>query len=114
MELLEVLRAGLRCREPKTKRFCTRLLTVYPALWAFVVIDGVEPTNNHAERVQRRAVLWRRRSFGCQSAAGCRFVERILTVVQSLGLQGRSVLRFLYRAIDAHRSGLHGPALVEG
>jgi transposase len=111
-ELLGVLHAGRRCRDRKTKRFCHRLLAVYPALWTFVVIDGVEPTNNQVERAQRRAVLWRRRSFGCHSAAGCRFAERILTVVQTLRLQGRSVLHFLHEAIDAHRSGLQGPALV--
>ncbi len=114
LDLLAVLHAGLRSRDRKTKRFCARLLSVYPALWTFVVIDGVEPTNNHVERVQRRAVVWRRRSFGCQSAAGCRFVERILTVVQTLRLQGRSVLQFLHEAIDAHRSGSLGPALVLG
>ena len=86
LHLLEVLQGGLRCRDRKTNRFCARLLRVYPALWTFVVVEGVEPTNNHVERAQRRAVLWRRRSFGCQSAAGCRFVERILTVVQTLRL----------------------------
>jgi transposase len=112
LELLEVLHAGQRCRHAKTKRFCSRLLKVYPALWTFVVVEGVEPTNNHVERVQRRAVLWRRRSFGCHSAAGCRFVERILTVVQTLRLQDRSVLQFLYEAIDAHRSDRQGPMLV--
>jgi transposase len=114
LELLELLHKGERCRDPKTKRFCKRLLGVYPALWTFVVVEGVEPTNNHVERAQRRAVLWRRRSFGCHSAAGCRFVERILTVVQTLRLQRRSVLHFLHEAIDAHRSGLPGPALVLG
>ncbi len=114
LELLEVLHAGLRCRDRKTKRFCARLLAVYPALWTFVVMDGVEPTNNHVERVQRRAVLWRRRSFGCHSAAGCRFVERLLTVVESLRLQKRSVLPFLHEAIKAYRNGLSGPALVLG
>jgi transposase len=112
LELAEILRAGVRCHDRKTKRFCDRLLDVYPALWTFVVVEGVEPTNNHVERAQRRAVLWRRRSFGCHSAAGCRFVERILTVVQSLRLQGRSVLQFLHDAIRAHRSGLQGPTLV--
>jgi transposase len=112
LDLLEVLHAGRRCRDRKTKRFCDRLLTVYAALWTFVVVEGVEPTNNHVERAQRRAVLWRRRSFGCHSAAGCRFVERILTVVQTLRLQRRSVLGFLYEAITAHRSHRQGPKLV--
>jgi transposase len=114
LELLEVLQAGMRCHDRKTKRFCSRLLSVYPALWMFVVVEGVEPTNNHVERAQRRAVLWRRRSFGCQSTAGCRFVERILTVVQTLRLQGRSVPQFLFDAINAHRSGSQGPSLVPG
>jgi transposase len=91
LHLLEVLQGGLRCRDRKTKRFCARLLGVYPALWTFVVVEGVEPANTHVERAQRRAVQWRRRSFGCQSAAGCRFVERILTVVQTQRLHhGRS------------------------
>jgi transposase len=112
LELMEVLEQGLRCRDRKTKRFCARLWSVYPALWTFVVVEGVEPTNNHAERVQRRAVLWRRRSFGCHSADGCRFVERILTVVQTLRLQTRSVLPFLYAALSSHRSGHPGPKLV--
>lgn len=112
LELLEVLHRGGRCRERKTRRFCARLLAVYPALWTFVVVAGVEPTNNHVERVQRRAVLWRRRSFGCHSAAGCRFVERILSVVQTLRLQRRSVIDFLYDAISAHRSSQQGPRLV--
>jgi transposase len=51
--------------------------------------NGLEPTNNRAERVLRRALLWRRRSFGCHSAEGCRFAERILTVVQTLREQQR-------------------------
>jgi transposase len=112
LELLEVLRVGLRCRERKTKRFCDRLLTVYPALWTFVVVEGVEPTNNHVERARRRAVLWRRRSFGCHSAAGCRFVERIRTIVQTLRLQERSVLHYLHEAIAAHRRTQTGPKYV--
>lgn len=112
LALLEVLGTGARSRDPKLVRFCRRLWSVYPALWTFVVVDGVEPTNNHAERVQRRAVLWRRRSFGCHSAAGCRFVERILTVVQSLRLQERSVVQFLHQAIEAHRHASAAPKLV--
>jgi transposase len=112
IELLQVLRHGARCRDQKTRRFCARLLSVYPALWTFVMVKGVEPTNNHAERVQRRAVLWRRRSFGCHSAAGCRFAERILTVVQTLRLQERPVVQFLYAALVCHRSGQPSPKLA--
>jgi transposase len=114
LEMLGVLQSGLRSRDARLKRFCARLLTQYPAMWTFVVIDGVEPTNNHAERVLRRAVLWRRRSFGCQSDAGCRFAERVLTAVQSLRLQGRSVVAFLQESLAAHRAGLVGPSLLAG
>jgi transposase len=114
LEMLEVLQAGQRCRDRKTRRFCARLLDQFLAMWTFVVTEEVEPTNNHAERVQRRAVLWRRRSFGCHSPQGCRFVERILTVVQTLRLQQRSVLQFLHKAVQAHRSGLRGPSIIFG
>jgi transposase len=74
-------------------------------LWTFVEMDGVEPTHNHGERVLRFAVIWRRRSFGCHSAACCRYVERMLTVVQSLLLQKRNVFAYLSESIAAHRAG---------
>ena len=112
IDMLHVLQSGQRCRDRKTRRFCARLEAQFLAMWTFVVVPSVEPTNNHAERVQRRAVLWRRRSFGCHSASGCRFVERILTVVQTLRLQKRSVVQFLQDTISAHRAGQKGPKLV--
>jgi len=55
-------------------------------------------------------VLWRKTAFGCHSESGCRFAERILTVVQTLRLQKRSVLDFLEGSIIAHRSKTPGPA----
>lgn len=93
--------------------FCNNLLKLEDALWTFTRVEGVEPTNNFMERLLRRAVLWRRRSFGCASACGCRFVERILTVVQTRRLQGKSVLNFLHDALQAHRAGLPCPKLVK-
>ena len=111
-ELWQVLRRGRRSRDGKLKRFCARLAESYAHLWTFVSEPGVEPTNNHAERVQRTAVLWRRRSFGCHSANGCRFVERLLTVVQTLRQQKRSVLEFLCQTLDAHRNRLQSPRLL--
>jgi len=112
LEMLGVLQAGRRSRDARLRRFCARLLEQYPALWTFALAEGVAPTNNHAERVLRRAVLWRRKSFGCQSEAGCRFVERVLTAVQSLRLQGRSVVTFLHESLVAHRAGATAPSLV--
>jgi transposase len=93
-------------------KFCENLLLLEPALWTFVTEEGVEPTNNHMERLLRRAVLWRRRSFGCNSVAGCRFVERILTVVQTCRLHGRNTLEYLCSAVQKSRAGLSCPSLL--
>jgi len=79
----------------KTVRICRQPLKVEPALWLFVTVEGLEPTNNAAERAIRPAVLWRRTSFGSQSQAGSVFVARMLTVVTSLRSQNRNVLEFM-------------------
>jgi transposase len=111
-ELQAILEQGSSCADSKAATFCFNVLALYPALWLFSSIEGVEPTNNHAERILRCGVLWRKNAFGCHSAAGCRFVERMLTVVQTLRLQKRPVLDYLYRAILAHRAGLPAPQLL--
>jgi transposase len=108
----QVLQWGKRCGDPKAANFCRNLLKLGPALWTFARVEGVEPTNNPAERALRAAVLWRKNSFGCHSEGGCRFAERMLTVVQTLRLQGRNVLAFLSDTLAAHRRGLPLPALV--
>jgi transposase len=110
--LERLLRAGCRCADAKAAAFCENVLALLPAVWRFVVTEGVEPTNNHAERLLRRGVLWRKGSFGCASERGCRFAERLLTVVQTRRLQGKSVLRYLHEAIVAHRQGLPAPSLL--
>jgi transposase len=81
-----LLKRGRRCADPKAAAFCENLLALLPAVWRFVVTEGIQPTNNHGERLLRRGVLWRKNVFGCHSAGGCRFVERILTAVQTLRL----------------------------
>ena len=109
--LRAILDAGMRSHDTRLSRFCANLSPQFPLLWLFTEVEGVDPTNNHAERVQRRAVLWRKKSFGNQSPSGCRFVERILTVIQSLRLQKRNALEFLRETIAHHRHGLPTPAL---
>jgi transposase len=81
------LEEGARCGDAKAATLCSNLLEVEPALWTFLYRPAVEPTNNHMERLLRLGVLWRKNAFGCLSEAGCRFVERILTVVQTRRLQ---------------------------
>jgi transposase len=108
-----LLEGALLGEDQKVAAFCEKVLALEPALWTFARVEGVEPTNNFMERLLRRAVLWRKRSFGCWSEDGCRFVERILTVVQTRRLQGRSVLGYLHDALRAHRAGQPGPHLLQ-
>ncbi len=96
----------------KTVRTCRQLLKVENALWLFVEVEDVEPTNNLAERAIRPAVLWKKNSFGSQSENGSIFVARMLTVVSSLRSQNRSVLDFIRETITAHRQGFTTPSLV--
>ena len=110
--LLDWLERGARCSSHKAATLCGNLLKLEPALWTFLYQEGVEPTNNHGERLTRSGVLWRKIAFGCHSGRGCRFVERILTVVQTLRLQERPVLDFLYRSLLAYRNGETPPKLV--
>jgi transposase len=111
-ELQEALEQGRTCADPKVATFCTNVLALYPALWLFATVEGVEPTNNHIERLLRPGVLWRKNAFGNHSEAGCRFAERILTVVQTLRLQKRQVVDYLHQALVAHRSGQPAPKLL--
>ncbi|HLL02055.1 MAG TPA: IS66 family transposase [Myxococcaceae bacterium] len=89
-----------------------QILKLKDALWTFVYTEGVEPTNNLAERDLRHAVIWRKTSFGTQSEDGSRFVERILTAVMSLRKQERNVLDFLTAALEAQLHGTPAPSLL--
>lgn len=110
--LRELLEHGQTLDDQKTATFCSNLLDLEAALWTFAYEDGVEPTNNHAERVLRGGVLWRKRSFGADSERGCRFAERILTAVKTLRLQRRPVFAFLVDAVEARRSASAPPSLL--
>lgn len=106
------LEEGARSGDARASALCENLLVVEPALWTFLYKKGVEPTNNHIERLLRPGVLWRKNAFGSHSEAGCCFVERMLTVVQTLRLQKRPILEFLYQSLSAHRCGCQAPRLV--
>jgi transposase len=109
----ELLEEGSVCDVPKTSRSCDNILKHHwDAMWTFLEHDDVDPTNNHAERELRHSVIWRRTSYGTQSEAGDRFVERILTVVQSMKKQGRHVLTFLEESCRAKWDGKPGPSLL--
>ena len=90
---------------------CEDILEHAAALWSFVDIDGVDPTNNHAERELRAFVLWRRRSFGSQSERGSLFAERLMTVTHTARKQNKNVLAFLTACCEAARDGKRAPSL---
>jgi transposase len=74
-------------------------------LWTFVDVEGVEPTNNDAERALRHAVIWRKLSFGTQSVAGSRFVETMLTVLETCRQQQTNAFAYVTQAVEAHMAG---------
>ena len=111
-QVARLLKAGQTCGVAKTEGCCREVLKVYDALWTFVRVEGVEPTNNAAERAIRPGVLWRKGSFGTQSAAGSRFVEAMMTVVATLKQQHRNVLAYMTDACQAAYTGMPAPSLL--
>ncbi|MEE8302212.1 MAG: transposase [Candidatus Tectomicrobia bacterium] len=106
--LLSCLQRGV----PKTEGTCRDILTWREALWTFVEVEGVEPTNNTAERTMRPGVLWRKGSCGTQREMGSRFVESMMTVVATLKQQQRNVLEYLTEACEAALWGEAAPSLL--
>ena len=96
----------------KTAGTCRKLLKQESWLWTFVWVEGIEPTNNDAERVLRHAVLWRKSSGGTDSEAGSRFVERMLSVVATCRQQNRNVLELLTACCRARLDGSAAPSLL--
>jgi transposase len=91
---------------------CRELYEHRARLWVFLREDGVDPTNNISERALRHAVIWRKLSFGTQSAAGSRFVETMLTVIETCRQQSRNVFDHLTQAVQAYRNGQTPPSLL--
>ena len=89
----------------KIRGMAKRILRDEKNLWLFTVRDGVEPTNNHAERIIRPAVLWRKGCFGNDSSAGSQYAARILSAAATLRLQGRNLPDFLSDALLQHAAG---------
>jgi transposase len=110
--LSKTLLEGALGSDARVAKFCANLIHLELALWTFAKVEGVEPTNNFMERLVRLAVLWRRRSFGCNSESGCRFVERILTVIQTCRLNHKNPLEYLTQAVHASRIGQTSPKLL--
>jgi transposase len=111
-ELIDLLVEGSDHEEKRVRALSRHLLDRAEALSTFADHEGVDPTNNAAERSLRKAVLWRKGSFGSQSERGCRFVERVLTVATTLRQQGRNVFDYLVDVANSPLTGVPPPALV--
>jgi transposase len=109
-----LLLRGLYSGNPRLYGMCQELYDHREWLWTFLDVNEVEPTNNASERSLRHAVIWRKLSFGTQSARGSRFVETILTVVETCRQQSRSVFAFVTEAVQAHFEHRSAPSLVSG
>jgi transposase len=108
------LERGAVCACPKTATTCAELLRLWDGLWTFTRVEGVEPTNNAAERALRHAVIWRRISGGTDSEVGSRFVERMLSVVATCRQRGVPVLQYLGGCHEARLNGRPIPSLLAG
>jgi transposase len=111
-EFFEALEDGEACGSPRTAATCRELIAHEKKLWTFVWREGVEPTNNAAERALRHAVLWRKGSGGTDSSRGSRFVERVLSVRETCRQQGRGLLDYLMACCQAQLEGVKAPSLL--
>jgi transposase len=112
-ELKPALRrfAGKSPRNKYCRGMARNLLKVWPALWTFATIPGVQPTNNHAERSLRGAVIYRKLSLGSQSEEGEQRIARLLSASITCRLQHRSLHAYLIDLLTAHARG-HPPPLL--
>jgi transposase len=95
-----------------TAGVCKELVEHREHLWTFLDVEGIEPTNNAAERALRHAVIWRKLSFGTQSGSGSRFVERMLTAIETSRRQGTNAFAWLTEVVQANLNGQTGPSLL--
>jgi transposase len=107
-----LLLRGMQSNNSDVRGTCRELYEHREWLWTFLRHEGVEPTNNAGERSLRHAVIWRKLSFGTQSASGSRFVETMLTVIESCRQQRRHAFTFITAAVEAHLAHQSAPSLL--
>jgi transposase len=110
-KMRQTLEHGAALGIAKTSGLCKGLLKREEAMWNWTKVPGLEPTNNLAERMLRPAVIWRKKSFGSDSRGGSVFVERMLSVIQTVKLRKQNLLDYLTQALTAHRAGESVPTL---
>jgi transposase len=113
-ELKPIVRrhAAKHARYRQGRRFARNLLKIWPALWTFAAHPAVQPTNNHAERALRGAVIYRKLSLGSQSENGEQRIARLLSAHTTCRLQRRSLHAYLIDVLSAHARGDPAPLLA--
>jgi transposase len=107
-----LLLRGMQSGGRDARGMCRELYEHRGWLWTFLHHEGIEPTNNAGERSLRHAVIWRKLSFGTQSASGSRFVETMLTVIETCRQQRRNAFAFITAAVQAHLAHQSVPSLL--
>jgi transposase len=105
---------GREASHQLTRALCRDLHKRWQQLWRFLDYAGVDPTNNRSEQVLRHAVICRKLSFGTQSQAGSRFVETMLSVIETCQQQGRKILDVISAAVQARQYGQPALSLLNG
>ena len=113
-EVDRLLLRGVQSGNPSLVGMCRELYAHRDWLGTFVRCEGVEPTNNAGERALRHAVIWRKLSFGTQSASGSRFVETMLTVIETCRQQRHNAFEYLTAAVHSHLAHQPTPSLLPG
>ena len=111
-QVYDTLEDGQRCSHAPTVSLCNDLFQRFDQLWLFRELPGLEPTNNRGERSLRHAVIWRKTSFGTQSESGSRFVETLLTILETCRQQNRHPIDFLTTTLEAHATNKPTPKLL--
>lgn len=107
------LKAGIVHQDTstKTKATCGDFFDRFDMLWVFVYQENVEPTNNAAERNLRFGVIWRKLSFGSQSEAGERFIERVMTIAMTLRLRAKNSFEYFAKCFSGFIRGGQSPPI---
>ena len=111
-EIDALLLRGAFSDNARLQGMCGPLYNHRDRLWTFLEVPGIEPTNNASERALRHAVIWRKLSFGTQSAGGSRFVETMLTIIESCRQQNHSVFDFVTQSVAAQFAAKPAPSLL--
>jgi transposase len=112
MRLRRLLALGVASEDRRARAIGRDLLRLWPALWTFLGVEGVEPTNNRAEQALRAPVIRRKLCFGSQSGKGLRATERLLSITHTCRQHQRNLLSYLTDAVTAHRQGHAPPTLL--